>query len=329
VITIGDIHGFDTWKQALDYWRPEEEKTLIDQFDYIVFLGDYVDEFHLKDAQIYKNLLEIIELKKKYPEKVILLWGNHDIQYIFKGNECSGYRPSMYLQLNEIFTRHEKLFQLAFQIKNYIWTHAGLHRGWYMFNIEQQKYIIGLENPIEYKFKNEKSIIKQRQLSRDVKSYQQGISNCLVEDVDLAYFTENRKDFEDYILPILELASGNCLVILEMSAENSVRALENILNILFKTKSVKSSCHILADVLLAVVTQKIINDKNGDSVLVSDLLLNNQVVSSAIKQNKIYKTINNFSDGKVSGMGKEILSLFKKGIIDKNEVKRMRELNYK
>lgn len=144
ILTIGDIHGYDTWKQALNYWRPNEEKTLVDQYDYIVFVGDYVDEFILPDEQIYKNLIEIIELKKLYLEKIILLWGNHDIQYLFgtKGHGCTGYRPSMWLQLNELFTQNRNLFQLAFQVKNYLWTHAGVHHGWWKFYVEDQKYVI-------------------------------------------------------------------------------------------------------------------------------------------------------------------------------------------
>jgi len=144
VISVGDVHGFDTWKQALNYWRPEEEETLIDQFDYIIFIGDYVDDFDHTDEQIYKNLLEIIELKEKYPHKVILLWGNHEMHYLFgpTQHKCSGYRTSMYLRLNTLLNEKRDLFQLAFQIKNYLWTHAGVHRGWYADNIERQTYVI-------------------------------------------------------------------------------------------------------------------------------------------------------------------------------------------
>lgn len=143
ILTIGDVHGFDTWRHALDYWR-DDVPNRINDYDYIVFVGDYVDEFELPDSTILKNLMDIIELKKKYSEKIILLWGNHDIQYLKNGNEhrCSGYRPNMYLQLFQLFTHNSDLFQLAFQIDNYLWTHAGISKGWYIENIKQQKYII-------------------------------------------------------------------------------------------------------------------------------------------------------------------------------------------
>jgi len=56
----------------------------------------------------------------------------------------------MWLQLNELFTTNQNLFQYAFQVKNYLWTHAGVHRGWYQFNIEQQKYIIRDGHKLEW-----------------------------------------------------------------------------------------------------------------------------------------------------------------------------------
>jgi hypothetical protein len=43
----------------------------------------------------------------------------------------SGYRAEMEFDLNELFNENKKLFQLAFQIEDHIWTHAGIHKGWW------------------------------------------------------------------------------------------------------------------------------------------------------------------------------------------------------
>lgn len=48
----------------------------------------------------------------------------------------------MWLQLNNLFTQNRNLFQMAFQIKNYLWTHAGVHDDWYKLNILEQEYVI-------------------------------------------------------------------------------------------------------------------------------------------------------------------------------------------
>jgi hypothetical protein len=126
LITIGDIHGRTYWKEI----DPEK-------YDRIIFVGDYVDQFPpMTDVEIETNLLEIIELKKKYPEKVVLLLGNHDIQYLFldEGFGCSGFRPTQARNLQMIFKHNKKLFQIAYQIEWHLWTHAGVSTTWYDYN---------------------------------------------------------------------------------------------------------------------------------------------------------------------------------------------------
>ncbi len=137
ILSIGDTHGTTTWKLLGDIdWVLETEahpETL--KYDYYVFVGDYVDSFSKTNNEIYDNLKEIIRFKELYPDKVILLWGNHDIQYLtsYAEHGCTGYRPEAYFDLHELFRSKRHLFQLAFQIKNYIWTHAGLTIGWYKY----------------------------------------------------------------------------------------------------------------------------------------------------------------------------------------------------
>lgn len=66
--TIGDIHGRTCWKNLIDL-----------SCDKIVFVGDYVDDYWpVTDEQIIENLLDIIQFKKDYADKVILLLGNHE-----------------------------------------------------------------------------------------------------------------------------------------------------------------------------------------------------------------------------------------------------------
>lgn len=102
-------------------------------YDKIIFLGDYVDSFNISDEQILTNLLDVIQFKKDNNDKIILLWGNHDLQYLFTFNYygCSGYRDQMYYRLHKIYNDNKELFQMSYQINDTIWTHAGIHQGWY------------------------------------------------------------------------------------------------------------------------------------------------------------------------------------------------------
>jgi len=121
VIAIGDIHGRDNWKNIS-----------VEDFDKIIFLGDYCDSFYFPDAAILNNLKEIIELKKKFPEKVVLIFGNHDVHYIFYPQyRATGFRESMRFVLHDLFEENYSLFQIAFQINNYLFTHAGVSNAWF------------------------------------------------------------------------------------------------------------------------------------------------------------------------------------------------------
>jgi predicted MPP superfamily phosphohydrolase len=123
LITIGDLHGSPVWKQI----RQED-------WDHVIFMGDYVDSGDYGPEEILHNLREIIELKKSNPEKVALLWGNHDLAYFYGGHErhyCSGFRKTMLPDLFSLFTANKKLFRAAFQVKNYVWTHAGIVQRWF------------------------------------------------------------------------------------------------------------------------------------------------------------------------------------------------------
>jgi len=148
ILSIGDVHGFDSWK----YFVKD-----ISQYDKIVFVGDYVDEYHLSNIIILNNLLEIIEFKKKYPDKVVLLLGNHDYQYAILPPEmpllchCTGYRSEMHFDLYEIFHYNLELFRMSYQYENYIWTHAGIHRGWYEHFLVEFKKISDFEGTISEK----------------------------------------------------------------------------------------------------------------------------------------------------------------------------------
>lgn len=126
-IVIGDLHGKTVWEQI------EPKK-----YDKIIFLGDYVDNYDSTDEEIIENLKAIIKFKKQHKDKVVLLIGNHDIQYMDGGRlmVCSGYRDSYAKELNLIFQNNEDLFLEFFVIQgknkyggnNYVFSHAGFSR---------------------------------------------------------------------------------------------------------------------------------------------------------------------------------------------------------
>jgi hypothetical protein len=121
-VSIGDTHGAAAADAVL---------AIIETHDKFIFAGDYVDSFEFDNSTVIKNLLDIIDLKIKYPDKIILLWGNHDVHYLLGDHYSSGHRPEMHKDLNRIFLSHERLFRMSFQINDFLWTHAGINSLWF------------------------------------------------------------------------------------------------------------------------------------------------------------------------------------------------------
>ena len=121
-IVIGDIHGRTLWKDII-----ESEK----EFDRVIFIGDYVDTHEsVTPIEQIENLREIIRFKRKNPNKVVLLLGNHDYHY-FPGIEehYSGYQPMMRMSFEYEYRKYRHLFQIAFcDERGYVFTHAGVTR---------------------------------------------------------------------------------------------------------------------------------------------------------------------------------------------------------
>lgn len=147
VLSIPDIHGRDYWKiacfgsrAAYEAWRKNCDNPDYDisnlpffKYDWVVFIGDYLDSFDIQPIDIKRNLEEIIHFKLKFVDKVILLYGNHDVSY--KNNmHCAGFQAAMkwdYVQLLKTKHKGDSIFQVAFQYKDWLWSHAGITMGFY------------------------------------------------------------------------------------------------------------------------------------------------------------------------------------------------------
>ena len=132
ILCIGDIHGRNFWKEAV-------EKS-IDKVEKIIFLGDYLDPYPwegITRKEAIANFQEIIDFKKENKDNVVLLLGNHDFPYIDKKvfYTRSRYDSSNAYHIEEMFRSHRSLFQLADEAlidgKRFLFTHAGLVPQWY------------------------------------------------------------------------------------------------------------------------------------------------------------------------------------------------------
>ena len=125
-LVIGDLHTkFDTLEKVISYF---DDGSTIER---IIFLGDYVDDWNKAPEASYNLLTRLIAFKKAYPNKVVLLLGNHDFSEWMGGKfKCSGFNPVTHTIVKPLFDENEDLFQLAFSDGKYLYTHAGITSSW-------------------------------------------------------------------------------------------------------------------------------------------------------------------------------------------------------
>lgn len=195
-------------------------------------------------------------------------------------------------------------------------------------NKKEKRYIITLENPIEYVFVNKQSVIEQRQVGRDVISYEKGLEACLDEDVDVVYLDEIFNDRLEKTVPmILELAAGNAVVIVELNAESSISAIEKILHMAKTESRTEAFRYSLADVLVGVVAQKLIPRRGGGMVMAMEVVMVNSAVRSLIREGKFYQfdSIVQTSRGEgMQSMKRSISDLINRGEISQEEADRIK-----
>jgi predicted phosphodiesterase len=119
ILFIGDIHGNSEWEDLV--------KEGLKSFYEIVFLGDYVDSFHVRPVeQIHNlnNLVNFLSKQRKIGGKVTALLGNHDYAYIYNYPGISGHNFIQGPEYRKIFTDNLDLFQMA-------WGYASANTGRY------------------------------------------------------------------------------------------------------------------------------------------------------------------------------------------------------
>ena len=125
VLTIGDLHCREFWKDAVKDWDGP-----------IVFLGDYVDPYPYEwdeDEQMpnpVDYLLEVINFKDCNPDRVTLLIGNHCMHYIDMLLDGSRKNYSLQDKVHDLYMSDKEYFQMAKQFDDTLFTHAGVSTAW-------------------------------------------------------------------------------------------------------------------------------------------------------------------------------------------------------
>ena len=192
-------------------------------------------------------------------------------------------------------------------------------------NKERSKKIVMLEEPIEHKHKSNKSIIVQKEVGKagDIPSYYDGVINLLREDADIAIIGEIRD--RQTMDAVLDLAESGTLVIGTLHTRSAGETLDRILG-LYAPSEQKSIKYILSTVLKAIVSQKLVKDKDESVIMVPEIMITNSVISALIRQenfsiSEIQDAINIKSDNGSISFERSFAKLYSSGIMTLDEIK--------
>ena len=159
-------------------------------------------------------------------------------------------------------------------------------------NDNANAHIVTIASPLEYVHRSRKCIIRQREVGRDVLSFHEGVVQALRQDLDIMIIGEMRDPAT--IIAALEVTDTGHKVFSTLHTSSAVESLDRIVAEVHENEQERVR-NRLADVLSAVVSQKLVPSIDGKLILAKEILIVNDNVRAAIKNNntgEIYMMIN-------------------------------------
>jgi twitching motility protein PilT len=180
---------------------------------------------------------------------------------------------------------------------------------------DRRSHIITIEDPIEYVFEHKKSLISQREVGVDTTSFSSALRSALREDPDIVLVGEMRD--RETVEAALQLAETGHLVITTLHTNSASQTANRIVDI-FPPHQQEQVRVQLSEVLLGILSQRLMPRVQGGRVLAAEVLIANAAVRSLIREGKTHQLPNliqtSASEGMVS-LDKSLAELVGRGEI--------------
>ncbi len=153
-------------------------------------------------------------------------------------------------------------------------------------NENQNKKILTLESPIEYRHKSKKSIIVQKEvgIGGDSLSYSDGVKNSLREDCDIIVVGEIRD--RETMDAAIETAEAGHLVIGTLHTKSCAETIDRMINF-YDISDQSTMKYLIASLLKLVISQRLLPGTNGKLVLVPEVMVVDNIVAGLIRKEKL------------------------------------------
>ncbi|HYD75517.1 PilT/PilU family type 4a pilus ATPase [Ramlibacter sp.] len=186
-------------------------------------------------------------------------------------------------------------------------------------NEKASGHILTIEDPVEFLFRNKKSVVNQREVGSDTQSLQTALKNALRQAPDVILIGEIR-DRETMSAAIAYAQSGH-LCLATMHANNSYQALNRILSF-YPVEVRPTMLGDLAAALKAIVSQRLLRTVHGGRTPAVEVMLNTKLVSELIEKGDFSGVKEAMEKSMAEGsqtFEQAIAKLIVDGVVDKKE----------
>ncbi|MCK4874007.1 MAG: type IV pilus twitching motility protein PilT [Phycisphaerales bacterium] len=167
-------------------------------------------------------------------------------------------------------------------------------------NTRYRKHIITLEDPIEYAFASNKSVIEQRELGADMPTFASALKHALRQDPDIIFVGEMR-DLETTALAITAAETGH-LVLSTLHTVNASQTVERIID-MYPANQQNQIRSMLANTLQAVVSQTLFSRVDVPGMVPAvEVLLCTPAVRNIIRESRTFEIPNVIETNRSIGM---------------------------
>jgi twitching motility protein PilT len=166
-------------------------------------------------------------------------------------------------------------------------------------NQTRAERVVTIEDPIEYIFTNERSLIDQREMHSDTLSWEVALRSALREDPNIIVIGEMR-DYET-IASAITIAETGHLVFASLHTNSASQTVDRIIDV-FPAEQQRQVRVQLASILKGVVCQKLVPSVLGGIVPAVEVLLGSSPVQSTIRDGKTHQIDNIISTSLEIGM---------------------------
>lgn len=190
-----------------------------------------------------------------------------------------------------------------------------------LVNKERRMHILTLEDPIEYLHKHSRSIINQREIGQDTKSFAASLRAALREDPDVILVGEMR-DLETISIAITAAETGH-LVLATLHTSSAAETIDRVIDV-FPPSQQQQIRIQLANTIEGIISQQLIPriDKPG-RVVSLEILVANPAIRNLIREGKTFQIPSQLQTGLKQGMqtlDMSLRNLYKKKMISREEV---------